>query len=142
VTDRPLEGRVVVVTGVSRRAGIGFAIAQRLLREGARVMLHSFSAYDAEQPWGADPGGADALVDELGGAPNRLRHLEADLGDPDAARLVIERAADAFGAVDALVANHAHGSDRSLEAGTGRMGGSYCSPLGSTSARCTASFPT
>lgn len=104
-----------MVTGVSRRAGIGFAIAQRLLREGARVMLHSFSAYDAEQPWGVDPGGADALVDELGGASDRLRQIEADLGEADSARLVIERAVDAFGAVDALVVNHAHRSDQSLE---------------------------
>jgi 3-oxoacyl-[acyl-carrier protein] reductase len=37
-------GRVAVVTGVSRRAGIGFAIAQRLLAEGASVLIHSWSA--------------------------------------------------------------------------------------------------
>jgi len=109
------EARVVVVTGVSRRAGIGFAIAQRLLRDGVKVLLHSFSAHDAEQPWGADPGGVDALIGELGGVSDRLQRIEADLGDPDAPRQVIERAVDVFGAVDALVVNHAHGSDQSLE---------------------------
>jgi len=113
--DRASEGRVVVVTGVSRRAGIGFAIARRLLEDGAKVLLHSFSPHDTEQPWGADPGGMDALIGELGGAPGRLRQVEADLGDPDAPRQVIEGAIDAFGAVDALVVNHAHGSNQSLE---------------------------
>ncbi len=104
-----------MVTGVSRRAGIGFAIAQRLLADGACVLIHSYSPHDAERPWGADPGGMEALIDELGGASERLQHVEADLGDPDAPARVIERAVETFGAVDALVVNHAHGSEHSLE---------------------------
>ncbi len=115
MVDRASQDRIVVVTGVSRRAGIGFAIAQRLLRDGARVLLHSFSPHDAEQLRGADPGGMDALVGELGGASDRLQHIEANLGDPDAPRRVIERAIDLFGAVDALAVNHAHCSDQSFE---------------------------
>ena len=107
-----------MVTGVSRRAGIGFAIAQRLLRDGGKVLFHSFAAHDAERPWGADPGGIDALIDELGGVSDRLQYIEADLGDPDAPRRVIDRAVDAFGAVDSLVVNHAMGSNQSLETAT------------------------
>lgn len=107
--------RIVVVTGVSRRAGIGFAVAQQLLRDGAKVLIHSFSPYGAEQPRGVDAGGMDALIDELGGASGRLEHVEADLGDPDAPRRVIASAMSAFGAVDALVVNHAHSSNQSLE---------------------------
>ena len=114
MADRASEAPIVVVTGVSRRAGIGFAIARRLLHDGAKVLVHSFSPHDAGQPWGADPGGMDALIGELGGASGRLQQIEADLGDPDASRRVIERAMDAFGAVDALVVNHAHSSVQSL----------------------------
>lgn len=110
--------RIAVVTGVSRRAGIGFAIARRLLRDGGKVLLHSFSAHDAEQPWGADDGGMDGLIAELGGASDRLHHVESDLGDPLAPRRVIEKAIDVFGAVDALVVNHARGSNQSLETAT------------------------
>ena len=105
----------MVVTGVSRQAGIGFAIARRLLHDGAKVLVHSFSAHDAGQPWGADLGGMDALIRELGGASGCLQHIEADLGDPEASRRVIERAIEVFGAVDALVVNHAHSSVQSLE---------------------------
>ncbi len=42
-----------LVTGVSRRAGIGFAIARRLEDDGLRVFKQGRSAHDAAQPWGA-----------------------------------------------------------------------------------------
>jgi NAD(P)-dependent dehydrogenase (short-subunit alcohol dehydrogenase family) len=42
--------RTTLVTGVSRRRGIGFAIAQRLLREdGPRVFAHSYAPYCRHQ---------------------------------------------------------------------------------------------
>lgn len=113
--DQTSDGRIAVVTGVSHRAGIGFAIAERLLQDGAKVLLHSFSTYDAERSSATGPGDVDALVNELGGVSDRLQHFDADLGDPRAPGLVIERTIEAFGAVDALVVNHAHSSDQSLE---------------------------
>lgn len=96
-----MEDRVAIVTGVGREAGIGFAIARRLLDDGYRVLVHSYE-------------GGDAALEALGGPSGHLRAIEADLGDPDAARRVIYAALDAFGAVDALVVNHAHSSEQSL----------------------------
>jgi 3-oxoacyl-[acyl-carrier protein] reductase len=109
-----LEGRVAVVTGVSRRAGIGFAVAAELLAAGASVLVHSWSAHDADQPWGADPVGAAGIVESLGGAGPRLRHVAADFADPQAPGRVVAAAVEAFGAVDVLVANHARSSKRGL----------------------------
>ncbi|MEP0888196.1 hypothetical protein NDI52_19455 [Leptolyngbya sp. PL-A3] len=40
--EAALKGRVALVTGVSRRKGIGFAIAQQLAVLGADVFIHSF----------------------------------------------------------------------------------------------------
>jgi 3-oxoacyl-[acyl-carrier protein] reductase len=97
--DEQEQGRVVVVTGVGRVAGIGFAITRRLLDDGYRVLAHSLDG---------------APVDEMGGASDRLRSIEADLGDPDGPRRIIDAGLDAFGAVDALVVNHAHSSGQSL----------------------------
>ncbi len=67
---------------------------------------------------GADPGGIDSLLEDLGGLGSRLQHVEADLAEPAAPATVIERAVELFGAVDVLVANHARSSSMPLEAVT------------------------
>ena len=77
-------GKVSVVTGVSRRAGIGFAIAQRLLADGLSVLIHSWTAHDVEQPWAAPPGEVDRVIAELGGLGDQLDHVEADFSDAKA----------------------------------------------------------
>jgi 3-oxoacyl-[acyl-carrier protein] reductase len=107
--------RVAVVTGVSRQAGIGYAIARRLLEDGLRVLIQSWSPHDAEMSWGAQAGGMDAVIDGLGGLGPPLAHVEADLADPLAPERVIDAAIAAFGRVDVLVANHARSSYGPLE---------------------------
>jgi 3-oxoacyl-[acyl-carrier protein] reductase len=115
-TSRPLAGRVAVVTGVSRRVGIGSAVARRLAALGAGLFVTSWTAHDREQPWGADPGGMEAVLAELGGgdapasAAGRVEHLEADFQDPEAPDRVLAAAVEAFGHVDVLVCNHARSS--------------------------------
>jgi 3-oxoacyl-[acyl-carrier protein] reductase len=112
--DRPLTGRVAVVTGVSRRSGIGFAITRRLLAAGASVLAHSWSAHDADQPLGADPGGIEAVAGALGGPGPRLAQVEADFAQPDSPAAIIDEAVRRFGTVDVLVANHARSSSYGL----------------------------
>jgi NAD(P)-dependent dehydrogenase (short-subunit alcohol dehydrogenase family) len=56
--------RVAVVSGVSRRTGIGFAIAQRLLAEGRNVLIHSWSAHDTENA-GTDDGAMTRVIVDL-----------------------------------------------------------------------------
>jgi 3-oxoacyl-[acyl-carrier protein] reductase len=116
----PLSGRVAVVTGVSRRAGIGFAIARRLLALGANVFVQSWVPHDARQPWGADPEGLEGLLSELGDVGTRVEHFEADFADPAAPRAVMAAAHAAFEHVDILVVNHArsgHGTLQEVTAG-------------------------
>jgi len=100
-----LGGRTALVTGVSRRAGIGFAITRHLVAEGAQVFASGWPPHDATQPWGADSE-AEA-EDELRALGDRVRYAEADLADPDAPRAIVAEARSAYGHVDVLVVNHA-----------------------------------
>jgi 3-oxoacyl-[acyl-carrier protein] reductase len=109
-----LKDRVVIVTGASRRMAIGAAVVRRVVADGAAVLLHSWVPHDVEQSWGADPGGPEALVNELRQAGGRVEHVSADLADGEAPAALLATAQDRFGHVDAVVANHARSSRQSL----------------------------
>src|SRR5260370_34118206 len=95
-----LAGRVAVVTGVSRRIGIGFAIATRLAQAGADVFIQSWAPFDAAQPWGADPAGMETLLAEVRAHVTRIEHLAADFSEPHAPARLIAAAHAAFGRLD------------------------------------------
>ena len=103
------------MTGAGRRGAIGAAVARRLADDGADLLLHSWSPHDAEQPWGADPGGGDALTTELRAVGVGVEHVSADLADPAAPGRLVGTALDRFGHLDALVAVHARSSSQGLE---------------------------
>jgi 3-oxoacyl-[acyl-carrier protein] reductase len=117
----PLRGPVAVVTGVSRRTGIGYAVARRLAALGASLFLHHYAPHDRDQPWGEDPGGPQAVVSGVRAAlavtGAAVHHLELDLARPDAPAQLIGAAAGAAGHLDILVCNHARsGGDGPLGA--------------------------
>ncbi|MFI1727679.1 SDR family oxidoreductase [Streptomyces acidicola] len=115
----PLRGRTALVTGASRRGGIGYAVARRLAAYGASVYLHHHVPHDTAMPWGADhPEEVAAGVREgLGDPDARVIDGPGDLSDPAAPAELVSRAADALGGrLDILVANHAlSGSDGTLD---------------------------
>jgi 3-oxoacyl-[acyl-carrier protein] reductase len=113
--DKPLAGRHALVTGASRRAGIGFAVAQRLLRMGANVSAQGWTPHDARHSWGADPGGPEAVAAALRAAGGLVDYGEEDLADRDAPARLIAKSAERLGHIDILIANHAR-------SGHGRLG--------------------
>jgi 3-oxoacyl-[acyl-carrier protein] reductase len=99
-----LAGRVALVTGVSRRPGIGAAIARELADAGATLVVASFRAYDAQQAWG--PGHDDPEL--------RADAVDLDLGAPDGPPRVFAEALRRHSRVDVLVNNAAHWTAGSL----------------------------
>ena len=102
------EARVALVTGASRRIGIGAAIARRLAADGLAVFTTWYSPYDAVSHGGSDPAEPLALLDELRRAGAGAAGVEADLADPEAPRRLFDRATREFGHVDVLVNNATH----------------------------------
>ncbi len=108
-----LSGRVALVTGASRRRGIGFAIADQLTSLGADVAVHAWRPYDAAMGWGADADDA-ALLTELRRHGTRIERLHEDLRDPEGPERLVAATVERFGTVDMLVANHTHSVDGAL----------------------------
>jgi len=84
-----LEGRVAAITGSSR--GIGRAVAEAFVRDGARVVINS-----------RDQGTADRAAGEIGEA---AVGVGADVTTESGAAAVVERALGAFGRLDVMVNN-------------------------------------
>lgn len=87
-----LEGQSVIVTGGTR--GIGLGIVRWLARAGARLMVTGRKAHRLER--------VAAELEKLG-TEHRVR--VADVADAAASRAVVAETLDAFGGIDALVAN-------------------------------------
>ena len=100
-----LEGRIVIVTGAS--SGFGRAIAERVAREGANVVIADLDEIGGKE--------TASLVHDAG-ADAEL--VVGDIGTEPGARLAVERALARFGTVDVLVNNAASHHRRKRTAGT------------------------
>lgn len=87
-----VAGKVCVVTGAAR--GLGLAAAQRLLAEGAQVLMTDVDA---------DAGKAEAL--DLDASGKRAAFTRHDVTNVDDWSRVLDLAEKTFGAVDVLVNN-------------------------------------
>lgn len=93
MTDGVLAGAVALVTGGSR--GIGAAVARRLARQGAAVVVNFVTA---QEP-------AKQVVEAVREGGGRAIDVRGDVGDFDQADAVVKSAVREFGGLDVLVNN-------------------------------------
>jgi 3-oxoacyl-[acyl-carrier protein] reductase len=93
-----LEGKIAIVTGSGR--GIGQAIALKLAREGARIMVNDL-----------DPGPADETIAKIRALGSDARSCIGDVTAPDFGTRVVKDTLDAFGGIDIIVNNAGYAWD-------------------------------
>src|SRR5438128_1423144 len=88
--EKPLAGKVALVTGGSR--GIGAAIAKRLAGDGASVALTYSKGADA----------AASVVKEIERGGGKALAIQADAADAEAVRNAVEKTVRTFDRLDVL----------------------------------------
>ena len=113
-----LDGKKILITGVSRPMGIGATLAKRFAEAGAMVAVHGFSDYDmTTNHLTAMPNGTEAVVKQLNEIGLNVTVLtSSDLEIPGNAEKVVEEAIAKLGTLDGLVLNHTNGE--SVEIGS------------------------
>lgn len=103
-----LAGKVALVTGAARYRGLGRAIALRLARDGADVIVSGrpaaqSSVTQAERDMGWQ--GVASLAAEIEGMGRRALGLEFDVTDATSVNAAVASALEQFGHIDVLVNN-------------------------------------
>lgn len=104
----PAAGRSALVTGVSRRAGIGYAIAQRLVADGFDVAAMGWRGYDDRMEWGADADAPDL--------PGKFYDVDLSMSAEASALLPMVNAD--VGPIDTLVLCHCESVDSDIDTTT------------------------
>lgn len=94
---KPLANKVALVTGASR--GIGRAVAERLARDGANVMVHYLSSEAAARDVAGKVTAAGGKADVVQGDIADLAHVDR----------ILQRTKARFGRLDILINNAAEG---------------------------------
>lgn len=102
------EERIAIVTGASRRAGIGAAICRALAKEGVSIMFTYWKEYDRQMDWGADEEGPEELKKEIISLGVKCESLEIDLSQTDSYKIILDEAENKLGAPSILVNNAAY----------------------------------
>jgi len=105
-----LDGKRILVTGVSRPLGNSATLARRLAEAGASVAIHGFSEYDLMAGYqSAMPDGTETVAQQLRDLGLPITALPTgDLSKPGVAEQVVTDAAAKLGGLDGLVLNHAY----------------------------------
>lgn len=99
--SKPLDGKVVVVTGAGQ--GVGRAVAMQAAREGAHVVVNDLGSNPSGS--GSDASLAQQVVDEIKAEGGSATASTDSISQSASAQRIIEMARDTFGRIDCVVNN-------------------------------------
>ncbi len=109
-----MKGQTAVITGVSRKIGIGAAIARALAEVGCNIFTTYYRPYDATMPWGSAADEAAEIIVELQEMGVQAAGLELDLSQPDGATALFTAVQARFGTVNILINNATYSVDADI----------------------------
>jgi len=111
-----LDGKKILITGVSRPMGIGATLAKRFAEAGAIVAVHGFSDYDmTTNHLTAIKNGTETVVKQLNDEGlNVVALTSSDLEVHGNAEKVVAEAVEKLGKLDGLVLNHTNGESAEI----------------------------
>src|SRR5437867_1022538 len=109
-STKPLQGRIVLVTGVGRRAGIGAAICREIAKNGGDVFFTYWQQYDKHKETHSVKSGNDpaTMAAELSRFGVRVGRVEIDLSAPDSAEKLFQAVESELGTPAILINNACH----------------------------------
>jgi 3-oxoacyl-[acyl-carrier protein] reductase len=109
------RSRVALITGATRREGIGAAVALALARAGVDVGVAYWRPYDRTMPWGVKDSEPEEIVNAVREIGVRAHGIEMDLSEPGGPQLLFRRARAEFGQIDILVNNAAYATESTID---------------------------
>ena len=100
-SGKPLDGKVVLVTGAG--GGIGRAIAIAMAASGAKVVVNDIGASLTGDATGLNPG--EQVVEEIRAAGGEAVHNGDSVADAAGAERMVNLAVERFGRIDCVVNN-------------------------------------
>lgn len=99
-----LQGKVAMVTGAASKRGMGHAVALRLAREGADVVvIDKFAAPKSLFPGDEDWGGLDEIVKEIETLDGNALAATVDINVSQEIDAIMTKTLEKFGKIDILV---------------------------------------
>jgi len=102
-----LEGKVALVTGAGRRGGIGEAVAKRLARDGAHIVVGDICAPPTKLPHAGSGRWEEleSIAGEIGESSVQSLPVRVDVTDAESVQAMVTQTKDLFGRLDILVNN-------------------------------------
>lgn len=108
MTSQHSTRRLAIVTGASRRRGIGAAICLALARSGIDLFFTHWSPYDHTMAWGAEEDTPTHLQKQVRAMGVLCEQMMVDLGTADAPQRIMQTVEESMGPASILVNNATH----------------------------------
>lgn len=110
-----MDNRIAIVTGTSRKQGIGRAICLELAKQSCDIFFTYWKKYDQQMPWGVQENEPALIEQELKEYGVRCESLELDLSQEKSIELLFKNVEQKLGSVSILINNATYSTTTSIE---------------------------